>query len=297
MKKSPIKSYHWSSALLILLFLVLLIALTPKIANAGGWTQPKGSSFIKVGHMFARTNQFYDENGNIVGIRTLGTYNTSLYAEHGFHERLTGIVYFPFYVRNTLNATQGRTTGLEIEPGATNNAPGDLDLGARFSLIRNKPFVLAVSLTLGVPTGDTDDENALLTGDGEFNQLLKLEGGFGAGKWYTAGSVGINNRTRGFSEEFRYDWEIGVKLLKNNVLAAFKLFGVESFNNGEANNNSMGLFANNVEYIAFGPELSWIHKDKMGLTVAYLTATKGRNVLATGSYSVGAFVKLSKRKK
>ena len=47
---------------------------------------------------------------------------------------------------------------------------------------------------------------ALLAGDGEFNQLLKIEAGVGGNKWYTTGYVGINNRTLGFSEEFRHEW-------------------------------------------------------------------------------------------
>lgn len=275
---------------ILIVSFTLTLTLSVHTVHAGGWPQPKGGAFLKVGHMFTRASNLYDENGDITSIRTLGTYSTSFYGEYGFSKRLTGVLYFPLLIRNTLNRTVGQTSGLELEPGATNTAPGDADIGLRYNLLNKNSWVLSTSLTLGVPVGDARDENALVTGDGEFNQLLKLEAGYGTSKWYAAGAIGLNHRTRGFSEEFRYEGEVGIKLFKNHVLAALKLFAVESFGNGNAANNSNGLFANNVEYLSFGPELSYTIKEKFGLTVGYLTAARGQNVLAAPAGSFGAFL-------
>ncbi|MEM7037643.1 MAG: hypothetical protein AAF570_11740, partial [Bacteroidota bacterium] len=259
--------------------------------KAGGWTQPEGGAFTKIGVMFTQATGVYDAHGEVTRIRTLSSYTTSFYGEYGFTKRLTGIAYVPFFVRNTLNRTVGRTTGNEIEPGAANNALGDADLGIRVGLITS-PFVLSVSATLGVPIGDYQDPNALLTGDGEWNQLIKLEAGFGTRQWYMTGYVGINNRTRGFSEEFRYEIEGGVKFWKERFLFSFKLSGVESLNNGNAVSNGMGLFANNVSFTAFTPELSYVHNDRWGITLGYLSAFRGVNVLAAPAYTGGVFLKI-----
>lgn len=279
------------------LYALLLSLLSSSFAFAGGWTQPKGQAYTKLGVLFSRAQNVFDANGVIEPIRTLGTYSTFFYGEYGLSKRITGIAYVPFLVRNTLNETVGRESGRVIEQGAANTSLGDAELGARFGIIQNKPFVLSVSLTLGLPLGDAQDANALLSGDGEFNQLVKIEAGFGQKNWYTTAYVGINNRTRGFSEEFRYEWEIGTKILKNHVLLGLKVTGVESLNNGDAVSNGMGLFANNVRYTAVTPEVSYFHKPNMGVSVSASTAFRGQNVLAAPAFTAGIFYIFSPKNK
>lgn len=270
-------------------FTLLILAFSTSLVFAGGWTQQKGGAYTKLGFMFSRATNVYDSHGEITPIRTLGTYSSFVYAEYGITKRITGITYFPFYVRNTLNETVGRESGRVIESGAVNNSLGDAQVGARFGIIQGKPFVLAASVTLGLPIGDAQDPNALLTGDGEFNQLVKLEAGYGHGPWYTTGYVGINNRTLGFSEEFRYEAEFGYRLLKGKILAGLKVSGVESLNNGGAVSNGMGLFANNVSYTAVTPEISYFHKENLGLSVSASGAFRGQNVLAAPAFTAGIF--------
>ena len=274
----------------------MLFVSTVAPAMAGGWTQPKGGAYTKLGVMFTQATSVYDSHGEASPIRTLSTYSAFAYAEYGISDRFTGILYLPFFVRNTLNRTVGRESGVEIEPGAANNALGDSELGVRVAIIK-KPFVLSASLTLGLPTGDPNDANALVTGDGEWNQLLKIEAGYGTSKWYVTGYVGVNNRTRGFSEEFRYEVEGGVKFWKDRLLFSTKLTGVESFKNGAAVANGMGLFANNVSYTAVTPELTYIHPKNFGFTVGVSGAFRGTNVLAAPAYTAGIFYKLEPRKK
>lgn len=66
--------------------------------------------------------------------------------------------------------------------------------------------MLSTSLTVGIPSGDFTDADLLYTGDGEFNQLIKAEWGYGAARWYASGNIGVNNRTKGFSEKLLPVW-------------------------------------------------------------------------------------------
>jgi protein XagA len=196
----------------------------------------------------------------------------------------------PFYVRNVVNATKGIQTNNIIEPAIVNNNFGDIDLGFRYQLpIKN--VAVAANLMLGIPTGDAKQIDGLFTGDGEFNQMLKIGVGTGSKRWWTQGALGINNRTKGFSDEFRYDFEFGYKFFNDRLLAIFKINGIESLNNGSAQSAITGLFSNNVEYMGIGPEILYYvnAKKTIGVSARFAGATKGQNVLAAPSMSVGVF--------
>jgi hypothetical protein len=194
------------------------------------------------------------------------------------------------FVRNTLAALQGAQTGNIIAPSAVRNGIGDIDLGLRYPLLTGK-FAASLKVMIGLPTGNSNDVNALFTGDGEFNQLAKLSVGTGSARWWTQGSLGFNNRTKGNSDEIRYDFEIGGKFFNNRLLAMFKINGIESLNNGTLGEAATGLYSNNVEYLGLGPELLYFvdKNKKWGVSARAAGALFGRNVLAAPSLSVGVF--------
>lgn len=277
---------------------LLLIGLS---LSAGGWTEPKGGFYIKLDQSFLKANAYYDTEGNRIPIRTLGTYTTSLYARYGVHKKITLFGYIPFFVRNTLNETVGRQTDMTLQPGVANNGFGDMNLGMQYGIYQKKGVAMSLSLLLGIPSGSTSDPNGLFTGDGEFNQLLQFDLGYGRGigKQTIYGNVyfGFNNRTKGFSEEFRWGLEAGVTLWKR-LFIALKADGVESFQNGDGGNEGgIGLFANNVEFILYGPEIAYIHKEKLGVSFRYTTATKVKGTLASPVMAVGVFYKFTPKKK
>jgi hypothetical protein len=279
-----------------LLFFILL--LLPGSIYANGWPQPKGHGFFKLDFSSIRARQFYGMDGNIYDINgagtLLGNYTAAFYGEYGLNNRLTAIAYVPFLVRNTVNEGVGAITGEVLQPGLENTAIGDVDLGLRVGLLRKGSWVLSASATLGIPSGDFENPDLLYTGDGEFNQLLKLEWGYGQSRWYATGNIGFNNRTKGFSEEFRYHIEAGFWVLPGKLLASAKLAGVESFNNGDPNGSGNGLFSNNVEYTSPQLALSYEHRQKWGITAQIAGAVSGRNVLAAPAISVGIYVKTGK---
>jgi protein XagA len=270
------------------LFILLLTVSGVIQLNAQAWTKPKGEGFYKLDYTLIHTKNVFDPGGKIVPFRTLGNHTLSLYGERGITDKFTLQAYVPFLVRNVLNETRGAQSGTLLEPGVENNDFGDVDIAFRYAL----PFgSLPVSATLlfGLPTGNSTDNSGLFTGDGEFNQMLKLSTGAGKDKWWTQIGLGFNNRTKGFSDEIRYDAEFGYKLLQNKLLAIFKLSGIESLNNGTEGATTTGLFSNNVEFLSPGLEFLYFINPKVGLSFRAAGAVKGQNVLASPSFSFGAF--------
>ena len=262
---------------------------------AQGWAQPKGQAFLKLDFTSIEARDFYGPDGEIYKINGPGTklrtYTTALYGEYGITNKLTVITYAPFLVRNIVNEGVGSITGEVLQPGLENTAPGDIDLGFRYGILKKGSFVFSGSLMLGIPGGDFKNPDLLFTGDGEWNQLARVEWGYGAARWYTNGALGINNRTKGFSDEGRFNAEFGYWLLKNRFLAAAKLVTVQSFFNGNPDGTSNGLFANNVEYVSPQLGLIWEQKQKWGISVLIGGAFEGRNALAAPAISVGIYWK------
>jgi protein XagA len=273
-----------------IVYIVLIINLTPSVLTAQAWTKSKGTGFYKLDFSSIQATDVYDTKGDVVPFRTLGNYTTSFYGEYGITNKITAIAYVPFFVRNVVNETKGRITANVIEPGIVNNNFGDVDLGLRFAL-PVKTFAMSLNLTFGLPTGDAKQADGLFTGDSEFNQMLKLAAGKGGKRWWGLSAVGFNNRTKGFSDEFRYDLEFGYKFFNDRLLAILKINGIESLNNGTASAAATGLFSNNVEFMGIGPEVLYYVNTKktMGLSARFAGALKGQNVLAAPSLSVGVF--------
>ncbi|MFM9950389.1 MAG: hypothetical protein ACKV1O_20805 [Saprospiraceae bacterium] len=271
-------------------FLFLFTNLIPAGLAAQAWTKAAGKGFYKLEFASIRADNVFDFNGEVAPFRTLGNYTASFYGEYGITPNLTALAYIPFFVRNVVNETKGRQTGNIIQPGIMNNNFGDVDLGFRVAL-PVKAFAMSVNVLLGLPTGDAKQTDGLFTGDGEFNQLVKISAGTGKKRWWTQGSLGFNNRTRGFSEEFRYDFEFGYKLFNDRLLAIFKINGIESLENGDVEAASIGLFSNNVEYFGIGPELLYYINSKktIGASARITGALKGQNVLAAPAMAVGVF--------
>lgn len=244
----------------------------------GGWPQPKGWGYFKFSQWWLISDQHYTDVGLIDPNTTSGLFNTSLYAEYGFTNRITGIAYVPFFSRAYLNNTISGTTGETLIPGESINSFGDTDLGIKYGLTLNKPVALSATLTLGLPLGKVNGgtAGALQTGDGEFNQMLQFDAGTGFSlaklSAYANAYAGVNNRTNGFSDEFRYGVEAGLTFWNDKITAIGRLYGISSFKNGDLpaeRSNSTSVFANNAEHITFSPEVAYNINDKWGVSATY----------------------------
>lgn len=264
----------------------------------GGWTHKKHHGYFKISQWWILSNQHYTDQGRIDPNITSGLFNTSIYGEFGFTDRLNGIIYLPFFSRAVRHNLFSATTGDLILAGTAINSIGDTDIGIKYGLIQDKKFVLSTTLTLGLPLGNPSGGNdgSLQTGDGEFNQMLSfdLSTSVPIGKVNTYYSVyaGYNNRTKGFSDEFRYGLEAGVTFF-NSLTTIFRLYGVKSTLNGSATiDNATSVFSNNAEYSAFSAEIAYNINDKVGLSASVAGAFAGKLIYANTAYSVGVYFKL-----
>ena len=278
----------------------LLLLVGNMLLAGGGWPQPKGHGYFKLSQWWVISNQHFTDTGLLDPNVTTGTFNTSIYAEYGFTDRLTGIVYFPFFSRVYTNNVVSGTTGKAIIPGEGINSIGDTDISLKYGLVVNKPVVLSATLTLGLPFGNPagGSQGNLQTGDGEFNQMLIFDAGAGFKLGQTSGWTnayfGFNQRNGGFSDEWRYGIEVGANVFKNKITALVRLYGVQSLNNGtrnDADNTGTSFFANNSEHLTISPEIAYNFNEKWGASFTYASALSGKLIFANPSYSLGVFFK------
>ncbi|MEO1655534.1 MAG: hypothetical protein AAFU64_18475, partial [Bacteroidota bacterium] len=285
-----------------LLLGALLLSTTTSVLAGGGWPQPKGKSYWKLSQWWLVSDQHFTDQGLIDPNVTTGIFNTSLYAEYGFTDRLTGTLYFPFLSRTYMNNLVSSTTDEILVPGEALNSVGDTDIGIKYGLTPGKRVSLATSLVLGLPIGNPagGTQMNLQTGDGEFNQLLQFDAGvpFSLGKLpaYANGYVGFNNRTNGFSDEFRFGAEVGAAFLEERLWIIGRAFGVESFQNGQtaADFTGTSIFANNTEFFSLSVEANCYVTERVGVSANYTGAVSGSIIFAAPSYSVGVFLDLTK---
>lgn len=275
--------------------LLLSILLLPTL-TANPWPRPQGGLYLKLYEFWLRFDEHYTSTGELDPNATLGLYNTALYGEYGLMDRLTAVVNLPFYSRNVINNQVSGTRGNVLIPGEAIGGPGDVDLAARYALTApGAAFPVSATLTLGLPLGEDagGEQGNLQTGDGEFNQLLALAVGRSfAPNFYAAASVGINNRTQGFSDEFRYGLEAGLATPNRRFWLIGRLSAVESFFNGAtaATVSSTSIFSNNAEFISFSGEINVHFSERIGLSVGAATVLRGRIIAAAPAYSAGVFL-------
>lgn len=260
----------------------------------GGWVWGKNKGYIKVAQNMIRSPYFFARDGSIEDIPTTSLFTTSLYGEFGLSDKLSVIAYIPFFVRSTKNERIYNQSKI-VEPGQEINSFGDTDISLKYGFFQDKPIVLAASLTFGIPFGFSDvrEDKILQTGDGEFNQLIKLAAShsFYPKPFYMTTFLGFNNRTNGFSDEFHFGGEIGWTPGKFAVI--MKIYSLNSLYNGDGfSTNANGVFANNTEYFSYTPELIYQINNKMGVSASAGLALSGKRILAAPNFGVGAFIKL-----
>lgn len=277
-----------------LTIIILLTTISISSFAGGGWTQKKGKGYFKLSQYAIIADQYFNPEGNLIQVNPrISFFNTALYGEYGLTDKITTELYLPFFSRSVLNNLERRNG--EFVEGDQVSSLGDTNLSFKYGLDQEGPTVVSIKLTLGLPLGDPSggETGTLQTGDGEFNQMISIDVGhsFYPAPFYANASIGLNNRTQGFSEEFRYSIEAGLTL--NKFILIGRITSVNSLLNGDTfDNPDPGVFGNNIEYMSFTPELVYKIKENYGLTAAVGTAFSGKQVLANPSYEVGFFLEL-----
>ncbi len=279
---------------------ILLIAVSGPISAQSPWVKKKGEAYVKLSEWWTVFDQHYTDKGDIDPNVTTGIYNTFLYAEYGVSDRFTAVFNGAIFSRNVMNNLRSATTGDIIVEGEGLNTIGDLEFALRYGIFsQDSPWKLSATLSLGLPTGTVAGGKGqnLQTGDGEFNQQLSVSAGKSIGNQefpaYFSLYAAVNNRTQGFSDEFRWGAELGFQPI-NKLWVTTRLQSVESLQNGDASdlNTASSIFANNSEFLSVGAELSYYLTDKLGLSVGAATAVRGEIIAAAPSYNVGVFLDL-----
>ncbi len=280
--------------------ILLVFSLTTQILFAGGWVKKKGTGYYKLSQWWTVFDQHYTDQGLIDPNVTMGLFNTNIYVEHGLSDNFTLLANAPLFSRSYTNNLVSSVSGNILAEGDALNSIGDIDLGIKYGF-NQQAWPIAFSLTLGLPTGDElgGIQMNLQTGDGEFNQLLRadISRAFQIKKFsnYFNSYLGVNNRTQGFSDEFRYGIEVGSSYY-NKFSAAYQLYGIESLRNGDMTDggNSASVFANNTEFTAWSIELSYYVKKRVGISANFTSTFRGEIIAAAPSYSIGIFIDTSR---
>nr|MBC7613383.1 hypothetical protein [Pseudopedobacter sp.] len=205
---------------------------------------------------------------------------------------MTGLINFPFYIKQTLNDVQFRQSGKTI-PGDEFDGIGDAEIGLKYGFFQDKPIVLSTSLIFGLPFGKTGggESGILQTGDGEFNQQIRVgvSHSFYPKSIYVSAYSGFNNRTKGFSDEIRYGFEIGFPF--NKFIPILKVNGLASLKNGKSLTSQGSLFANNIEYLSPSIDLNYQITNKFGVSGAVAAAIYAKNALKALNYNFGLYFK------
>ncbi len=285
-----------------LFFIIVIVSFfQTSLLAGGGWPQPKGKAYLKLSEWWLVADRHYTDTGLTDPNTTMGIFNTSLYAEYGITNKLTGILYFPFFSRNYMNNVISRTTGETLIEGEAINALGDIDLGVKYGFFQNDKVAISGTLLLGLPVGKTNAgrDGNLATGDGEFNQLVQADVGvpFNLIKGistYANAYFGFNNRTNDYSDELRFGGELGFGFLNSRIWLIGRLTNVASLKNGADASTQTGtsIFANNTEFNSYSIEGAFYLTKKLGVSVGYASAFRGEIILAAPSYNVGVFLDL-----
>jgi len=279
-----------------LLFISILLLTQVSFAQ---WSKGKGKGYYKLSAWYLNTDQHFTDTGEIDPNATRTQFNLNFYGEYGISNKLDVIAYVPFFARATQNNVFSATNGSLIQPGEGVNSIGDIDLGLNYNFFKKGNWYASARLIFGLPTGEDagGSDGSYQTGDGEFNQylsgLLGYSTSFNGTPFYAKSYIGINNRTQNFSDEFRFGLESGINIFNKKVWLIGRLDVVESLQNGSLNAQNVAqgsIFANNVEFIGIGAEVSYYITDKWGVSVGVGGAISGRIIAANPSLTGGIFL-------
>ncbi|MEM7677268.1 MAG: hypothetical protein AAF449_14805 [Myxococcota bacterium] len=267
---------------------VLLVAMFGGDAFGQAWTRAQGQGYVNVSLTTLSGDQLFGTDGETRDIaNTYSQTIVGLYGELGLIDR---------WLTLSLNTELFRRNALE-DLAATQGL-GDLQVGLWSGLVE-RPFRLTVGVILGVPTGDDrptsdlDDldaelaANSLPTGDGEVDITPTIVFGtsFGGRTWplrhFLTARAGYWLRTRGFSDGFTYQLELGSQVpvtFLERFWFTFRLRGVESFSRP-----SQGGFAglgDGISYTSVSAEAYGRIWQSLGASVAFDTAFRATGIIA-----------------
>lgn len=272
---------------------ILLLTCVISMSLQAQWTQEKGKGYFKIGAWWLEADEHFTNTGLIDPKATRGLFITRFFGRYGLNHKTTLIAYVP-HTRVYQNK-QVFSSGRAAISGEQFSSLGDINLGVEYQIAKKQGWAYSASLSLGLPTGKDSggSDGSYQTGDGEFNQQLRLHAGksyrIGSNTFYAKGSLGINQRSKGFSDELRASLETGTKVFQDKLLILFRANTIQFFHNGslDASNSNGSIFANNVEVINLGGEFILALNSKFSWGLSGVFPISGRVLYRAPALSAG----------
>ena len=252
----------------------------------GGWTQGKNKYYVKAAFQTINSDTHFDQNGIETKNDDFGISSLGIYGEYGKTDNLTLTAYIPVFTAFN-QPNQVTLPGSTIFENTTSLPLGDLEIGAKYKLFKNKHIATALTGKLRLPLGG-----------GEFNQGLTLSAGIPISNTknfsiYSNVYGGANNRPSDFSDEWRYGVELGLGY-RNKIWLFLKQDNIKSFENVQTDLDSQNIRANELYGNGYGintlsGELSYFITDTFGLSIHYLNVYDGQLSLKGNTYTGGVF--------
>lgn len=281
-------------------YLIVFAVLLCGVQGQAQWAKGKGKGYFKLSAWYLQSDQHFTNTGALDPNVTRTQFNTNLYAEYGISSKVDVIGYIPFFARVAQNNQVSGTNGNTLQAGEALSSFGDVDLGIRWAFFKKGNWAWDAKLLLGLPTGNSQggSDGSYQTGDGEFNQYLVTSVGYSTQVYnlpaYLKSYIGFNQRSKGFSDEFRTGFEFGVNVLPKKLWLSTRLNLLRPLKNGTLNaaTSNGSIFANNVAYSSYGFEAAYFITDTIGVSAAFDSAFSGRIIAANPSWSAGIFYDL-----
>ncbi len=266
-----------------LLVSVCIVLAEDQQAICGAWPRKPGTGFVQLGFSSIGYNNVYGDNGEKVQVGADVRNNVlQAFGDFGVTENLSVSVMAPFvFISVKDSAAEYSHSGI-----------GDLSLSFRYNVSQGGGYAVSGLALLGIPTGDSKDARGLLLGDGEFNAGVGLSVGksFYPIPLYVNAELLYDFRAGDFSNDIFYGFEVGYGLLSDRLYVILLLSGRESTSTKPTMPTPaarFGLHTNNQEFTSIVPKLFLKLGDGWSASLAYFTATHGRNVAGGAVLSAG----------
>jgi hypothetical protein len=265
----------------------LITVILSKNIFAGAWPQKKGSGYYKLSLRFIYAEDFYDESGEKIPLNgTFTDLTVGFYSEYGLFDNLTLTTGILGYRYIEFESNPGPEYNLNSESGI-----GEAIIGFRSLLFTFEQTVVSGSLNLNIPLGKSTPDGGLLLSSGDFYQGVNMQVGHSFYPLHAFFNIFLayNNRTEGFSDEFRYGVE-GVYTFYTDLSLILKVKAQQPMYNGRDDKvGGLGILLNDQKYIAYGAELVYKLTKNFGLTAFYESGTAGKNIISAPVYTFGVF--------
>ena len=267
--------------------------LTYCLQAQSGWTREAKGLYVQASVMNFSSNDYYTTEGRLADQGS--DFNTSgllIYGEYGVTDRLTAVLDLPLVRLNSFSTTE------------TVGGVGNIQLGAKYKLL--KCFPLSLQVALDIPTNDgtnfaqSKEPNAfgefdvinLPVSDGEFNvwTTLAASHGFKNGKTYASAFSSVNFRTEDFSNQFQAGVEVG-HLFFDKLYLIGKLKIQERLSSENNVQSGSFLFGEGTTFTSFGFTSMYKLSDHFNLVAQYSDyagfLVDRKNVYDGGTFSLG----------